>query len=317
MARNSSGNMALLQPQTPFIANTTIVSTDVNAVMSDIANEITNSLDRSGRGAMTSPLIVPASTAATPSVAFTGDTDTGVYGAAANTVGIATGGSVRATFSTNGMLTVDGALATPALSFISDPNTGIYRAGADDLRVAAGGVDIAKATTKLSVSAATAATGATRQDALSLTNGDLDLSAVTAPTSTTAATNRLTPTNIPKAWASIAITNADPYVPTVDSGFNIASIARQDNGFSLRVTFAAAMANTTYVVTAFYYGTIAGVMFPFTTAASGATLTEGRTTGYVDLLAVDWAGAAVDLDSRTGAGGAGTMKITVSILAVQ
>lgn len=211
----------------------------------------------------------------------------------------------------------NGAVGGPAFSFSAEATSGLYRQAAGDVRLAIGGADLATFSTKTSLRAATAATGGTRQDALTLTNGDLDLSGVAAPTSTTAISNRLTPANLPKAWAVVSLTNADPYVPTVDGGFNVASVARQDSGFSLRVTFAAPMANINYLVSAHYVGTIAGVLFPLTTSAGGGTVAEGRTTGYVDLAASDWAGSLVDMDSKTGPAGAGTMKLMVSILALQ
>lgn len=248
MSRNASGNYSLPGPETPFIPNTSISSTDMNTVFADIETEITNSLDRGGRGAMTAPLVVPSGSAAAPSLTFNGDTNTGAYAAAADTLGFATGGAVRGQFSANGLLTVDGALATPALSFISDANTGLYRAGADDLRLVAGGVSIGAVTTKLSVSAATAATGGTRQDALSLTNGDLDLSAVTAPTSTTGISNRLTKLNLIKAFAVITIDGSGtPFTVTVHEAFNITSVtATAPTAFT--VAFASNFAGTTYGV---------------------------------------------------------------------
>lgn len=68
--------------------------------------------------------------------------------------------------------------------------------------------------------AGTAATGATRTDAILAGNGDVCLDGVASPSSTTAVKNRLTPTNIPKAWAKVTVSGA---TATVNSGFNIAS----------------------------------------------------------------------------------------------
>lgn len=164
MARNASGNYALPTPETPFIPNTSISSMDVNTVMSDIGTEITNSLDRGGRGAMTNPLVVPVGSAAAPTLTFVGDTDTGIYEAAANQVGIATGGTQRALIDSTALTIAavlrsgDGAVGAPAHSFTGDTDTGIYRAGANDLRIAANGADVLTcAAASLTVNAAACA----------------------------------------------------------------------------------------------------------------------------------------------------------------
>jgi len=54
MPRSVSGVYTL--PNAPVVTNTTIASTDENTTRSDMASELTNSLDRSGRGGMLAPL---------------------------------------------------------------------------------------------------------------------------------------------------------------------------------------------------------------------------------------------------------------------
>lgn len=318
MPRNASGVYSLPSLYNPVVTRTTILTDWANTTLNDIRDEITLSLDRSGRGAMTAPLQLPDGTAALPALTFSGDTNTGAYRVGANSLGFSTDGVNRMTVNVSDvtvaasqlLISVGGAGA-PALAFANDADCGLYRAGADDIRMAIGGADRATFTTKLSIAAATAATGGTRQDALTLTNGDLDLSGVTAPTSTTAITNRLTGPGIPKAWAALNLTKADPFVPSVEAGLNVASVSRQSDAI-IRVTFAAAMANATYVVVAHYIGTASGVMLPV-----GSGPADGRTTGYVDIQAVDWAGTSYDLDDRFGVGGAGTQKVMVVVFAVQ
>lgn len=294
MSRNASGSYSLPVPETPFLTRTVINSTDMNNVMSDIGTELTDSLSRSGKGAMTAPLQLPDGSSAAPSLTFNSDTDTGLYRVGANTLGFAAGGAVKAELSTSQLLTVDGALATPALSFISDTNTGVYRAGADDLRIVAGGVAIATATTKLSIAAATAATGGTRQDALSLTNGDLDLSAVAYPTSTTAVSNRLTPANLCKAWVVFQIVGGggSSFTVTVQAAFNITSVAFTSST-TFTVTFASAFSSATSYgpVGQVLNGLIAGgdqlLVNPTTrnTTTMVAGITASKTGGAVNLNA--------------------------------
>jgi len=74
----------------------------------------------------------------------------------------------------------------------------------------------------LNVSGGTAATGAVRRDAVRVTNGDISLDGVTVPTSTTAIKNRLTPSNIIKAWGTINCTSSGC---SVVSAFNVAGVS--------------------------------------------------------------------------------------------
>jgi hypothetical protein len=96
-------------------------------------------------GTLTGTLAHPLGAAATPSITFTGDTNTGIYSPAADQVAISTGGTVRLTSSTTAIssaLPIDVPLAsaaTPSLTFTGDPNTGIYSPGADQLAVATNG----------------------------------------------------------------------------------------------------------------------------------------------------------------------------------
>lgn len=294
MSRNVSGNYALPTPETPFIPRTSISSVDMNAVFNDIASEMTASLDRNGKGDMLAPIRPPAGSAAAPSHTFSTDTDTGMYAAAANSLGFSAGGTVRARLDTGQLLTIDGALATPALSFLSDANTGIYRAGTDDLRLVAGGLSLLSAVSsgtnegKIAVSAGTAATGGTRKDALSLTNGDLDLSGVAYPTSTTAIANRVTPMNIPKAWVRVTLTggNGGNFSISVVSGFNITSATRT-TAQTFTVTFASGFANTNYAVLGRFHSATTGYLLGSAAFNTGSFIGGLILTGSVGAIDLD------------------------------
>ncbi|HET9554356.1 MAG TPA: hypothetical protein VFP50_15445 [Anaeromyxobacteraceae bacterium] len=220
--------------------------------MSDIGNELTQSLDRNGKGAMLAQLQLASGAVGAPALSFSAEPTSGLYRAGAGDLRFAIAGVDKFRVGASGLtltsalLAQDGALATPGIAFASEAGAGLYRAGSNDVRLAINNKDIARATTKLSVSAATAATGGTRQDALALTNGDLDLSAVAYPTSTTAIANRLTPMNILKALAIITVNGTTtPFTVTVDAGFNITSVARA-SASTFTFTFASAFANTSY-----------------------------------------------------------------------
>lgn len=298
MARNISGVYALpANGLNPVVTRTAITTTWANTTLGDMASEITNSLDRGGRGAMVAPLQLPDGTAALPSLTFSSDTNTGVYRVGADSLGFSAGGTVRARIDTGQVLTIDGALATPALSFLSDTDTGIYRAGANDLRLAAGGLSVLSAVSsganeaKVSISAGTAATGGTRKDALSLTNGDLDLSGVTAPTSTTALSNRVTPLNIPKAWVVVTIVGDATYTITVNAGFNITSVART-TATTFTITFASSFAATSYGAIGQVFNGLVGadqILFNPTTRNTGS-LVAGLTKSTGGSVTIDgWA----------------------------
>jgi hypothetical protein len=103
-----------------------------------------NLVSRAG-DTMTGALVHPLGAAATPSITFTGDTNTGIYSPGADQVAISTGGTVRLTSSTTAIssaLPIDVPLAsaaTPSITFTGDPNTGIYSPGADQVAVATNG----------------------------------------------------------------------------------------------------------------------------------------------------------------------------------
>jgi hypothetical protein len=278
-SRNSSGTHSLPSGN-PVVSGTTISSTMFNNTMSDISTEITNSLDRSGRGAMTAALQCYAGSVSAPGLTFSSDTDTGLYRNAANDVRMAAGGVYAQSWTasevrtpqkfvgndggvfthgaTNGdALTVTGAGTGVGLYAtgggtnaagisavggatngpgILAAGTGSGRGGTfsstsgDGLMSTGGGTSVGGVFTGGSsggvgvwASNGIAATGATRRDALSLRNGDLDFSAVTAPNATTNIANRLTIGNLPKVWARI---NTDGLGGvTLAEGFNVDAVS--------------------------------------------------------------------------------------------
>lgn len=99
-SRNSSGTMSTLNT---FVSGTTISSTNVNANFADIATEITDSLDRSGKGPMLAPLRLTNGTFAAPSLTFDSDTDTGIYRIGANNLGVTANGAKVLDVATTGL----------------------------------------------------------------------------------------------------------------------------------------------------------------------------------------------------------------------
>src|SRR5882672_270358 len=101
MARNAAGIYSL--PDAPVVAGTTITSADENTTRNDIAAEITNSLDRNGRGAMLAPLLILDGVVGQPGIAFGADTNTGIYRSGTDTMVLVAGGGAVITITTAGV----------------------------------------------------------------------------------------------------------------------------------------------------------------------------------------------------------------------
>lgn len=77
MPRNAAGNYTL--PLPPVVSGNPIAAAFENGTDSDIAAELTNSLDRNGRGGMLAPFKIADGTVSAPGMAFTQDPDNGIY----------------------------------------------------------------------------------------------------------------------------------------------------------------------------------------------------------------------------------------------
>lgn len=91
-------------------------------------------------------MLGPDGAVSAPTYSFVGDTNTGMYLSAPDTLQLALGGanvlSVSATSvqSAKVVHVPDGVLASPVITFTSDTNTGLFRSGADTVQLVAGGV---------------------------------------------------------------------------------------------------------------------------------------------------------------------------------
>lgn len=102
MPRNGSGTYTPTAGN-PVVTDTTISSTWANALVNDLANEVTASLDRNGRGGMLAPLRLVNGNGAVPALAFTSDPTTGVYRISAGVVGVAASGALAAQIDEDGV----------------------------------------------------------------------------------------------------------------------------------------------------------------------------------------------------------------------
>jgi microcystin-dependent protein len=129
MPRNGSGSMSLT---TTFTPNTLATSADVNTVLGDIADEITNSVAKDGQTPMTGALKLADGSAASPGATFGSDTNTGFYRISGDTIGIACNGAEVARVTTSGITLASG----KTLSLPSNGGGGTVRPG--DLVIFAG-----------------------------------------------------------------------------------------------------------------------------------------------------------------------------------
>jgi len=148
-ARNSSGTHSL-PAGNPVVSGSSISSTWANNTISDLSTEITNSLDRNGRGAMLAALKLYAGTVSAPGLSFSAETTSGLYRAGA--------GDIRASVSSTDTLKLTstavlplvqtqlpaGTVGAPSLAFSADTGVGLYRAGSADVRAAVAGADVMK-----------------------------------------------------------------------------------------------------------------------------------------------------------------------------
>jgi hypothetical protein len=97
MSRNGSGTYTL-PAGNPAVTGTVISSGWANNTLSDIATEMTDSLDRSGKGGMLAALQLTDGAVGTPSLTFVTDTTLGFYKSAAGQVSLSIGGNQKFLF---------------------------------------------------------------------------------------------------------------------------------------------------------------------------------------------------------------------------
>lgn len=106
MSRNGSGSF---NPNTTFSAGNAWTAAVVNAMYDDIGDEITNSIALDGQSVMTGQLKAANGTAASPSITFGSDLNTGFYRIGADSIGASVNGALLATFSGAGITLASGA----------------------------------------------------------------------------------------------------------------------------------------------------------------------------------------------------------------
>jgi len=145
MSRNAAG-VYTLPPSNPVVPFTTITSSWANTTMTDLGTEITNSLDRGGRGSMTAQLKIVDGTSNTPGIGFSEDTNNGFYRDGNDIWHPSAGGVPLGAFTPTGVKTYldPGTLIAPSFSFIGDADTGMYSSGLGEMTFISNGAPMAK-----------------------------------------------------------------------------------------------------------------------------------------------------------------------------
>lgn len=98
MSRNAGGTYTL-PAGNPVVTATVISSVWANTTLSDIATEMTDSLDRSGKGGMLAPLQLTDGVVGAPALTFTTEPTSGVYRVSAGVFGLSIGATQKFQFS--------------------------------------------------------------------------------------------------------------------------------------------------------------------------------------------------------------------------
>jgi hypothetical protein len=93
MPRSGSGEFTLYPGGNPVIPFTTIETAWANPTLDDIAQALTDSLDRTGLGGMLAPFRIADGTIAAPGLAFTNETNLGLYRSSAGILTFVSGGA--------------------------------------------------------------------------------------------------------------------------------------------------------------------------------------------------------------------------------
>lgn len=130
MSRDASGNYTL-PIGNPVISGTIIDSTWANDTMSDLGNEMTDSLSRSGQGGMLAELGIVNGTGGSPGLQFIGETNTGLYRFMNNDIRMSVGGNdIQVWTATSFISLVKGIFTGPNPDLVSS-NAALTTGGSD------------------------------------------------------------------------------------------------------------------------------------------------------------------------------------------
>lgn len=107
MSRNAGGTYTL-PAGNPVVTATIISSSWANTTLSDIATEMTDSLDRSGKGGMLAALQLTDGVVGAPGLTFVTEPTSGLYRISAGLIGLSTLSRLAMSWNTNGQVVING-----------------------------------------------------------------------------------------------------------------------------------------------------------------------------------------------------------------
>lgn len=118
-ASRNSGGTYTLPAGNPVVSGTTITSTWANNTLNDIGTELTNSLDRTGRGGMTGQLKLSNGSSSAPAATFSSELTSGLYRAGSNDLRMQVASTTREKWTSTGV-----EFPTEPVTFTGPPDAG-------------------------------------------------------------------------------------------------------------------------------------------------------------------------------------------------
>lgn len=220
MPRNSSG-VYTLPSGNPVVPGTTIDAAWANDTMEDMANELTNSLSRTGAGGMLAPFRIADGTVTGPGLSYLNETNTGLYRSGAGSVWMSVLGVNTVQFSTVGLtipvgkaLTAQGNASVGGTLAVAGATTLASTLAVTGALTATGGV----------LGNVTAASGTSTFNNVTI-NGNLDMDAGSSGT----ITNLPNPTNSGDAANKAYVDSQDALRLALTGGTMTGAIAMSNN----------------------------------------------------------------------------------------
>lgn len=186
MPRNGSG-VYTLPAGNPVVPGTVIEASWANSTLEDVANELTNSLSRTGAGGMLAPFRIADGNVSAPGLSYLNETNTGLYRSGSGSVWMSVLGVNTAQFSTTGVVIPSGKALTAQGNATVSGTLGVTGAATLSSTLAVTGAITATGGVLGNV---TAASGTSTFNNVTI-NGDLDMNAGSSGT----ITNLPNPTN--------------------------------------------------------------------------------------------------------------------------